>query len=535
MAWNEQYARILEQMKKNSTASATNNAITGAETKNDEPDCLFYTNFSRETAIAFYDIFEAFKGYFKSNPSVAVDKLKNNLKQQIDSMGGICPIEVLLYASRVIREHLTNRAIKKVLISLIQGYIPQNLKSVQYILSGWEWPQILSIVIEACGKTNDEAAIKLAMEYCPKISKKFVDKNDNDLIKSYITMIEETQNEDYLDYLTTIATLPEFEADNLLAEYLVQELKRNRFFTQYREDIAETIHSKTNNFSLKRMLEKILNNTYAPNNANAFNMGGLNYEYKVKQVERMDFTVRTSAQLVDFEKSREADSEIILLTCKKILKDLSHMRNSDKNLALIMVGTKGSRLDAYELVEKIEEIKDLYGEVAVCASIALSELSPRKYPLEEAVKLIIDDNEYDDWYWAVGKYFRFRKTNFEKCMMRAFSERIEETTSSNLASVLERFYKVIITFNGNNELLSTQPSIQEEIFEILDTVINTNLTESACNQIIEILELMLSFASQEVLEFLDELKKVAEENNYERTRIKVNNVIKKGDLAREPD
>ena len=38
MAWNEQYARILEQMKKN---SATNTAITGADAKNDEPDCLF--------------------------------------------------------------------------------------------------------------------------------------------------------------------------------------------------------------------------------------------------------------------------------------------------------------------------------------------------------------------------------------------------------------------------------------------------------------------------------------------------------------
>ena len=81
MAWNEQYARILEQMKKNSTTSTS---ISGADTKNDEPDCLFYTNFSRETAEAFYDIFEKFKGYYKQNPSVAIDTLKNNLKKQID-------------------------------------------------------------------------------------------------------------------------------------------------------------------------------------------------------------------------------------------------------------------------------------------------------------------------------------------------------------------------------------------------------------------------------------------------------------------
>ena len=73
MAWNEQYARILEQMKKSSSVNAS---ITGADSKTEEPDCLFYTNFSRESAIAFYEVFEAFKEYYKSNRSLAVDRLK---------------------------------------------------------------------------------------------------------------------------------------------------------------------------------------------------------------------------------------------------------------------------------------------------------------------------------------------------------------------------------------------------------------------------------------------------------------------------
>ena len=192
MAWNEQYARILEQMKKN---SVTNTVITGADAKNDEPDCLFYTNFSRESAVAFYEVFENFKEYYRSNPSIAVERLKSNLKIQIEAMGDICPIEVILYASRIIRDQLNNRPIKQALVTTIQQYIPGSLKSVQYILSGWEWPQILAIVIEACGKTNNDYAIKMAMDYCAKLAKKFVDKNDNELLKSYITMIEYAQNE----------------------------------------------------------------------------------------------------------------------------------------------------------------------------------------------------------------------------------------------------------------------------------------------------------------------------------------------------
>ena len=357
MAWNEQYARILEQMKKN---SVTNTVITGADAKNDEPDCLFYTNFSRESAVAFYEVFENFKEYYRSNPSIAVERLKSNLKIQVEAMGDICPIEVILYASRIIRDQLNNRPIKQALVTTIQQYIPGNLKSVQYILSGWEWPQILAIVIEACGKTNNDYAIKMAMDYCAKLAKKFVDKNDNELLKSYITMIEYAQNENYLNYITQIATIPQFEEDNALADYLVRELRRNSFLKEYKESISESIHAKTSNYSLKRSLEKIMDNTCPNNNGNAFNMNGLSYERKVKQVEAMDFTRSTSAMLSNFERSREPDDEIVLLTCKKILRDISGMRPSDRNLALILVGTKGSRIRATELTEPILELQESY-------------------------------------------------------------------------------------------------------------------------------------------------------------------------------
>ena len=532
MAWDNQYARIREQMKKNSIMTA---AITGADSKNDEPDCLFYTNFTRESAIAFYEVFDGFKDYYRSNPSFAIERLKNNLKIQIETMGDICPIEVLLYSARTIREYLNNRAIKQALISTIQQYIPGNLKSVQYILSGWEWPQILAIVIEACGKTNNDAAIKMAMDYCAKIAKKFVDNNNNELLKSYVTMIEYTQNENYLNYITQIATTPQFQKDNVLADYLVKELHKNPFLKEHKESIAEDIHPKTGNFSLKRSLEKIMNNTNPVSSTNAFNMNGLSSERKKIQVEAMDFTCNTSAMLNDFERSREPDDEIVLLTCEKILKDIPGMRPSDRNTALILVGTKGSRIQATELIDPILDIQEANRELKVTSMIALAELDQYNFPLEEAMNQIIVDGDIDSWGWAIGKYFRFRKIFFEKNLMRAFCEKIPSISEENVSSFLGRFLRLVTLFNGNNELLSTQEVTQGAIIEFVGTMMETTLTEAACGQLINILDFMLAFRPDAVLTLLDRLKELAENNHYNKVIHGVNELIRKGDSAREPD
>lgn len=532
MAWNEQFARVLEQMKK---GSVTSTAITGVESKDDEPDCIFYSNFSQETAMAFYDVFENFKDYYKSNPSFAVDRLKQNLKMQMDMMGEVCPIEVLLYSSRVIRDLLKNRAIKGAVISVIQQYIPNNLTSVKYILGGWEWPHILAIVIEACGKTNDKQSIKTAMDYFKRISTKFVDKNDNDLMKSYLTMIESTQNEEYLHYLNQIVASEPFDQDNALAEHFIQELKRNKFFMQNKEFIANQIISKTNNFTLKRALEKLADGSKdVEPRVNSFNMSGLNTEIKAKKIATIDFSVNSSSKLVDFERSRETDNEIILLTCKKILKDISEMRQSDRNLALILVGTKGSRIRAYELIDEIITIIEKFPELSITGNLALSEIDQGKYPLEKSLKLILEEKDSSDWEWSVGKYFRFRKLLFEKHMLRAISDKINRI-DTDYAFLLTRFLKLLEIFNGYNELLSTQQTIVQESIDILNNSIAHISNETEYIKLLEILDYLLQYSPEEVLIVLDKIKLSATSSGYSKVITKANDIIKKGDLAREPD
>ena len=46
---------------------------------------------------------------------------------------------------------------------------------------------------------------------------------------------------------------------------------------------------------------------------------------------------------------------------------------------------------------------------------------------------------------------------------------------------------------------------------------------------------MLNFNSERVLLLLDELKRIAEEHKYDAIITGVNDLIKKGDLAREPE
>lgn len=533
MAWNKQYERILEQMKKN---SVTNTVITGADAKNDEPDCLFYTNFSRESAVAFYEVFENFKLYYTSNSSIAVEKLKSNLKSQIDEMGNICPIEVILYASRIIRDKLNDKPIKQALVSTIQQYIPRNLKSVQYILSGWEWPQILVVVIEACGKTNNDYAIKTAMDYCAKLAKKFVDKNDTEVLKSYITMIEYTQNENYLNYITQIATVPQFEENEALVNYLVKELNKNSFLKENSDLISKNIHAKANNYYLKNSLEKIMKNVWPNSSTNIFNMNGLSYERKVKQIETMDFSRNTYKMLRDFE-NLKADNETVLLICKHILNDIPKMRPSDRINALILVGTKGSRIRATELKESILELQKSNQELKVASMIALTELDSQNFTLGNTMEQLIADDNIDDWYLAIGKYFRYRKSYFREDLMRVFFEKIPYVSKNDMPVLLEKLLKLIEAFNGgvSHDSLSTDTETQMAIIELLKTVEETPLTDVSCEKLISILKVMLSFCPNEVLTLLDSLKKIAENNCYDKIIARVNEVIKKGDSAREPE
>ena len=84
-------------------------------------------------------------------------------------------------------------------------------------------------------------------------------------------------------------------------------------------------------------------------------------------------------------------------------------------------------------------------------------------------------------------------------------------------------------------MLATQNQIVIGTLEVLGTVFEKKLSEGVCRQVVALLEYLLPFAPEAVLGMLDMLKAVTEENGYDKVKKLVNDIIKKGDLASEPD
>ena len=114
---------------------------------------------------------------------------------------------------------------------------------------------------------------------------------------------------------------------------------------------------------------------------------------------------------------------------------------------------------------------------------------------------------------------------------------ISYVSKNDMPVLLEKLLKLIEAFNGgvSHDSLSTDTETQMAIIELLKTVEETPLTDVSCEKLISILKVMLSFCPNEVLTLLDSLKKIAENNCYDKIIARVNEVIKKGDSAREPE
>lgn len=55
--------------------------------------------------------------------------------------------------------------------------------------------------------------------------------------------------------------------------------------------------------------------------------------------------------------------------------------------------------------------------------IALTELDSQNFTLGNTMEQLIADDNIDDWYLAIGKYFRYRKSYFREDLMRVFLKR----------------------------------------------------------------------------------------------------------------
>ena len=195
--WRKKLDLIQKKIDEESEVTIIDEEVTGVKALHYAPDNLFYSEFSEADAEAFFAIFEGFRNAYNMNKNLAIKALSDNIELQIDEMSNnVCPVEVILFASRSIKDLLsTDPKLFKEFKNLIAKHIGVWMqKSAWYILSGWEWKHQLAIFVEAIGESNDATLLKLAMDYYDRIAKLCIDKEDCQVLKSYINMILATQN-----------------------------------------------------------------------------------------------------------------------------------------------------------------------------------------------------------------------------------------------------------------------------------------------------------------------------------------------------
>ena len=105
--WRETLKNLGSQIAENAEVSILDREITGVTSSNNTPDTLFYSEFSEEDAETFFSIFTRFKDAYAENPAVAIQALTTNLDIQIGAMPpDICPTEILLFSSRIVKEQI---------------------------------------------------------------------------------------------------------------------------------------------------------------------------------------------------------------------------------------------------------------------------------------------------------------------------------------------------------------------------------------------------------------------------------------------
>lgn len=235
--------------------------ITGAVSVSNEPDNLFFSSFSEEDARAFSAIFDRYKCYSKENSFEAPMQLKNNIDIQCKAMeeSGICPLELMLFSARIIGDELKHDTpARRNLVLMTERYVKGSSESVRYILAGWEWEYILCIVLEACGKTNDDSLIRLAISYSSDLVNKYTTPSNISILKGYLTMLNCSQNDQYIPVIGDLYSIP-VVTDNIEAKNELVSLlnKKRSFMNDYSARIIEEITSRNIGQALRKQLEII--------------------------------------------------------------------------------------------------------------------------------------------------------------------------------------------------------------------------------------------------------------------------------------
>lgn len=365
----------------------------GGETTNICSNKLFYWNFEP------YYIEELVRCYEKQViNSLKIHELEIELRCIAEDMMGenTCPIEAILYSSKVINNALVNNnSIIETIGNVISNIYFRNeyeyKDTIKFILEEWSWTPQIMILINACGKIADLELLKMIYERHLKGDTRL------HVLKAFMNVNNENK-ETCIEYSLKIISLTQ-ESDNTevqMAKYFIHNYTKN-FGKSAIQKAEEYMNIPTINKQAKKIISRVI--------PSASKIEVITLDIMIKKAKNWDFENdfeevfmnwmdNSSTRKNAFLAIRYANSPIV----EKLIIDTlnKYQCNSiEIGTALITLAQWGSRKGCskifYDLIEthKKDTTKKVYCNAAMCSL-------GKEDDAIELVKEFLDENYYDN-------------------------------------------------------------------------------------------------------------------------------------------
>lgn len=531
----ELWKQKLESMKaEKDTAGILHGDITGVKSDKDTPDNLFYTEFSERDAQSFFAVFTRYKETYATS-NYAIETLEKNLKEQIWSMArGINPIEVVLYASRCIKECIYS---DDRLTSVIKGIVAPRLnysdceKIAWHILGGWEWLAPVCIFVESIGESNKSNLIAMAMKYYPRFAQIGYETNERRIFESYLKMIFATQNIAYNNYIVDIVTDECFARDNDLVDKFLNTVRRMRYLsgddtlTQLLDAISErpelpsSFRIKINRLRPKESAENdslISNTSYDPN-----------AESRQRESISLQFGRMSRKDIATIKNIRDESGIIVAL--RRVMAEIDNIYPEEqRGDAYILLGTKGVTIKS-EVVEFLQAQVNANSLFTVPIYIALQELGEIGYP--ELLKEIYEAPYHAFWVNNVANYCRYRTRLLGTQIVPYFSKNIEDNLGDEelINSKLFILKEMLTTYDGRDHKINKDALLPESLLAMISLINFSRRGRETYDYLLSVLEIMRRACpskKNKILKQLDDMKvKVADQPEMKSVVMRIDGMI----------
>ena len=503
--------------------------VTGVKSNNNGPDDLFYTEFSETDAKTFFDIFSKYKYSITTN-KYALGSLEANLKEQVAKMSkGVNPIEVVLYASRCIKDQIySNTKIIKILKGIIIPHLrfPDNSKICWHILAGWEWLAPICVLLESIGGSNNEELIKIAMDSYPHLAVMARETNERYLFTAYLNMLFETQNISLNQYIIDVVTNKNFVQDNELTDGFLKKINRIDYLNTdpvYSELLSAISAKSVTPAAFRIKIETALKGRKKTNGGGIIGDGPSPID-----VESLQFG-RSSRRDINMIKNLR-ESETIIIALRKVMDNIDNIfPEEQRGDAYVLLGTKGMLIRAEIISFLMEELQN-NPNYRVPIYIALQEL--KEIGLDD-VKNAISEVEYRQyWVNSLANYCRFRTKFLGDVLVPFFTaEIIENSADETIVKKYLTFLNDILNiYNAGAGKFNSDTILPEAIINMMKALNRTFNDRDIFDMMLSILALLAKACPSKKAKIKEQLYIIKENikgnDSLKSIEMRVNSLIK---------